>query len=116
MLGPNESIHMRANVNVIVQAIESPINIQAIILNLGVEKMRLYIRRTLILVIPTAGHVNSSRAYIVCVGVIRYYTAFTSHIMLCCTYLTKYDHAFRIQKVSVLVVLNVCSKTASLRH
>lgn len=58
---------MSENVKAIVHAITSTTIIQTIALNLGVSKIRLYIRRTLVLVIPTAGHVRISSTNVVCV-------------------------------------------------
>jgi hypothetical protein len=56
--GIEGSIHASAKENAIVQSTTNTIKIQDINLNLGVVKMRLYMRRTLTLVIPTAGHVK----------------------------------------------------------
>lgn len=59
---------MSANVNAIIQPIASPVMMQIIVWKVdpGSEKMRLYNRRTLILVIPTAGQVSSESAYVAC--------------------------------------------------
>lgn len=67
-----KDVHTKAKVNAIVQAIIRPTRIQVIVLNLEVVKIRLYIRRTLILVSPTAGNVNISSAYVVYIRTISY--------------------------------------------
>lgn len=59
---------MSAKVNAMVQAIATPIPTQVTTLNLGVMKIRLYSRRTLVLVIPTAGQTRISSEYVVCVN------------------------------------------------
>lgn len=68
-----KDIHVIANGNAIDQAVFTPTKIQTTILNLGVVKIRLYIRRTLTLVIPNAGHGNIPRTNNACVYVLISY-------------------------------------------